>query len=111
MILKKHTYWSVKLHPARIMKLTVTTLSGELFMLDVGAEMELENLKALCEYESSIPAKEMVVMHEGRPLLDDKRSLQGHSIKDGDVLLIQHLVPQQQSLASTSSGRSSSRPS
>ncbi|XP_029835044.3 protein DDI1 homolog 2 isoform X2 [Ixodes scapularis] len=85
------------------MKLTVTTLSGELYMLDVGAEMELENLKALCEYESSIPAREMVVMHEGRPLLDDKRSLSAHSIKDGDVLLIQHLVPPQPSQASSSS--------
>lgn len=86
------------------MKLTVTTLSGELYTLDVGAEMELENLKALCAFESSIPAKEMVVMHEGRPLLDDKRSLSAHAIKDGDVLLIQHLVPPQPSPASTSSG-------
>ncbi|KAH7959769.1 hypothetical protein HPB49_013696 [Dermacentor silvarum] len=57
------------------MKLTVTTLSGELYMLDVGAEMELEGLKALCEFESGVPAREMVLMHEGRPLLDEKRSL------------------------------------
>lgn len=75
------------------MKLTVTTLSGELYMLDVGAEMELEGLKALCEFESGVPAREMVLMHEGRPLLDEKRSLTSHSIKEGDVLLIQHLVP------------------
>lgn len=75
------------------MKLTVTTLSGELYMLDVGAEMELEGLKALCEFESGVPAREMVLMHEGRPLLDEKRSLKSHAIKEGDVLLIQHLVP------------------
>ncbi|KAL1429577.1 hypothetical protein MTO96_016090 [Rhipicephalus appendiculatus] len=78
------------------MKLTVTTLSGELYMLDVGAEMELEGLKALCEFESGVPAREMVLMHEGRPLLDDKRSLKSHAIKEGDVLLIQHLVPPDQ---------------
>lgn len=84
------------------MKLTVTTLSGELYMLDVGAEMELEGLKALCEFESGVPAREMVLMHEGRPLLDEKRSLTSHSIKEGDVLLIQHLVPATN--ASTSSG-------
>ncbi|XP_050028582.2 protein DDI1 homolog 2 isoform X3 [Dermacentor andersoni] len=84
------------------MKLTVTTLSGELYMLDVGAEMELEGLKALCEFESGVPAREMVLMHEGRPLLDEKRSLKSHSIKEGDVLLIQHLVPPTN--ASTSSG-------
>uniref|UniRef100_A0A224YRK3 DNA damage inducible protein n=1 Tax=Rhipicephalus zambeziensis TaxID=60191 RepID=A0A224YRK3_9ACAR len=84
------------------MKLTVTTLSGELYMLDVGAEMELEGLKALCEFESGVPAREMVLMHEGRPLLDDKRSLKSHAIKEGDVLLIQHLVPPTN--ASTSSG-------
>uniref|UniRef100_A0A131XDS1 Putative dna damage inducible protein n=1 Tax=Hyalomma excavatum TaxID=257692 RepID=A0A131XDS1_9ACAR len=84
------------------MKLTVTTLSGELYMIDVGAEMELEGLKALCEFESGVPAREMVIMHEGRPLLDDKRSLKSHSIKEGDVLLIQHLMPPTN--ASTSSG-------
>ncbi|XP_037275656.1 DNA damage inducible 1 homolog rngo isoform X3 [Rhipicephalus microplus] len=84
------------------MKLTVTTLSGELYMLDVGAEMELEGLKALCEFESGVPAREMVLMHEGRPLLDEKRSLKSHAIKEGDVLLIQHLVPPTN--ASTSSG-------
>ncbi|KAH7986579.1 hypothetical protein HPB52_024859 [Rhipicephalus sanguineus] len=84
------------------MKLTVTTLSGELYMIDVGAEMELEGLKALCEFESGVPAREMVLMHEGRPLLDEKRSLKSHSIKEGDVLLIQHLVPPTN--ASTSSG-------
>ncbi|XP_077511860.1 DNA damage inducible 1 homolog rngo isoform X2 [Amblyomma americanum] len=83
------------------MKLTVTTLSGELYMLDVGAEMELEGLKALCEFESGVPAREMVLMHEGRPLLDEKRTLRAHAIKEGDVLLIQHLVPP---TASTSSG-------
>lgn len=85
------------------MRLTITTLTGELYMLDVGPEMELENLKALCEYESGIPAKEIVVMHEGRPLLDDKRNLKLYGIKEGDVLLIQHFVPQQ-GLSSTSSG-------
>lgn len=88
------------------MKLTVTTLSGELYMLDVGAEMELEGLKALCEFESGVPAREMVLMHEGRPLLDEKRTLRAHSIKEGDVLLIQHLVPP---TASTSSGTEVSR--
>lgn len=88
------------------MKLTVTTLSGELYMLDVGAEMELEGLKALCEFESGVPAREMVLMHEGRPLLDDKRSLKAHAIKEGDVLLIQHLMPPHSGLASTSSGSS-----
>lgn len=86
------------------MKLTVTTLSGELYMLDVGAEMELEGLKALCEFESGVPAREMVLMHEGRPLLDDKRTLRAHAIKEGDVLLIQHLMPPHSGLASTSSG-------
>lgn len=86
------------------MKLTVTTLSGELYMLDVGAEMELEGLKALCEFESGVPAREMVLMHEGRPLLDDKRTLRAHAIKEGDVLLIQHIMPPHSGLASTSSG-------
>ncbi|XP_064460591.1 protein DDI1 homolog 2-like isoform X2 [Ornithodoros turicata] len=85
------------------MKLTITTLTGELYMLDVSPDVELENLKALSEYESGIPAKEIVVMHEGRPLLDDKKNLKTYGIKDGDVLLIQHFVPQQ-GTGSSSSG-------
>lgn len=74
------------------MKVTVTTLNDQLFTLDVGEEMELENFKALCEMESGIPAGQIVVMFEGKPLLDDKKDLKSYNIKENDVLLLQQMV-------------------
>ncbi|XP_023243837.1 protein DDI1 homolog 2 isoform X2 [Centruroides vittatus] len=79
------------------MKVTVTTLSDDIFTLDVSDDMELVDLKALCEYESGIGSQEIVVMHEGRPLLDDKKDLKTYGIKEGDVLLIQQIVQQRMS--------------
>lgn len=73
------------------MKVTVTTLSDEIFSLDVSEDLELENFKAFCEIESGISARELMVLHEGRPLLDDKRTLKQHGIKEGDVVLLQHM--------------------
>lgn len=77
------------------MKVTVTTLTDAVVMLDVSPDMELINFKALCEAETGFPAKEIVLTHEGVPLLDDKKDLKNFGIKEGDVLLIQQFVPQQ----------------
>ncbi|KAL1116377.1 hypothetical protein AAG570_004852 [Ranatra chinensis] len=74
------------------MKVTVTTLSDDLFVLDVSEELELENFKAFCEIESGFPAPEIVIVHEGRPLRDNKMSMRSHGIKDGDVVILQHMA-------------------
>ncbi|GFT85473.1 protein DDI1 homolog 2 [Nephila pilipes] len=73
------------------MKLTVTTLTDVIITLDVSPDMELENFKALCECEIGYPSQEMVITHEGRPLLDNKTDLNTFGVKDGDVLLIQRM--------------------
>lgn len=73
------------------MKVTVTTLSDEIFTLDVSEDLELENFKAFCEIESGVPARELMILHQGRPLLDDKKTLKHHGIKEGDVVLLQHM--------------------
>ncbi|XP_054160655.1 protein DDI1 homolog 2-like [Oppia nitens] len=75
------------------MKLTITTMTDLIFGLEVSDDMEVENLKALCEFESGISAQQMMVMFEGRQLTDDKMSLKSYAIKDGDVLLIQKKTP------------------
>ena len=72
------------------MQITVTTLSDQIFTLDVSDDLELENFKALCEFEIGIPAKEIAITWNGQPLLDDKRNLSSYGIKHGDILLIQH---------------------
>lgn len=71
------------------MKVTVTTLSDEIFVLDVSEDLELENFKAFCEVESGFTAGDILIVHEGKPLLDNKLSMKRHGIKDGDVVILQ----------------------
>ncbi|GBM88377.1 Protein DDI1 2 [Araneus ventricosus] len=75
------------------MKLTVTTLTDLIVTLDVSPDMELENFKALCECEVGFPSQQMVITHEGRPLMDNKKDLSYFGVKEGDVLLIQQAFP------------------
>ena len=44
------------------MILTVTTLTGQMFPMDVAEDLELENFKAICEAESGFPAEEIVIL-------------------------------------------------
>lgn len=74
------------------MKVTVTTLSDYIFVLDVSEDLELENFKAFCEVESGFPAPEIVIAFNGRPLMDDKKSLKDYGVKDGDAVILQHML-------------------
>ncbi|KAG1714251.1 Protein DDI1 2 [Nymphon striatum] len=78
------------------MKLTVTTLTEDLLTLDVSDDLELENFKALCECETGIATNDMVILFEGRPLLDSKKSLKDYGLKDNDVVLMQTIPAQNQ---------------
>ncbi|CAG5129960.1 unnamed protein product [Candidula unifasciata] len=73
------------------MQITITTLSDQLFTIDVSEDLELENFKALCEVETGVPAIEMSIVWNGRPLHDDKLTLQQYGIRHGEIVLIQHL--------------------
>lgn len=57
------------------MRLTVTTLSDEIFTFEVSEDMELDSFRALCEIETGISAREIVVFWNGRPLHDNRRKL------------------------------------
>jgi DNA damage-inducible protein 1 len=85
------------------MKLTITTMTDLVFTLEVGEDMELENLKALCEMDSGIAAQQIVVMFRGKPLLDDKKDLKSYDIKDGDILLIQKMMGSEAKLMESTS--------
>lgn len=74
------------------MKVTVTTLSDYIFVLDVSEDLELENFKAFCEVEAGIPACDIVISFNGRLLKDDKTSLKDFGVKDGDVVILQQMV-------------------
>ncbi|CAG5135594.1 unnamed protein product [Candidula unifasciata] len=79
------------------MQITVATLSDQLFTIQVSEDLELENMKVLCEMETRIPAQEMAVVWNGRPLLIDKMTLKQYGIRDGEVVLVQHLQAQNSS--------------
>ena len=73
------------------MKITVTTLTDDIFILEVRDDMELENVKALCELECHIPAREINLLWNGQPLHDDKKKLKEYGVHDGDMLLLQRV--------------------
>ncbi|CAL8118976.1 unnamed protein product [Orchesella dallaii] len=74
------------------MKLTITTLTDFECDLEVREDLPLEDFKAVCEVESGIPASDMLVVLEGQPLTDDnQKSLKEHNIKDGDLVVLQHI--------------------
>lgn len=71
------------------MRITVTTLSDEIFNLDVSEDLELENFKAFCEVESGISAAEISLVFNGKIMEDGSKSLKSHGLKEGDVVVIQ----------------------
>lgn len=71
------------------MKVTATLEGDQIFNLDVSDDLELENFKALLEFESGVPASQIVIFHNGVIMRDNKKTLCGYGIKDGDVLLMQ----------------------
>ncbi|XP_076066994.1 DNA damage inducible 1 homolog rngo isoform X7 [Oratosquilla oratoria] len=69
------------------MRISVTTES-DIYPLEISDDLELENFKALCEMEVGIPASEMILTFNARPMTDDKKPLKDYGIKDGDVVLV-----------------------
>uniref|UniRef100_A0A8D0G7X9 Ubiquitin-like domain-containing protein n=1 Tax=Sphenodon punctatus TaxID=8508 RepID=A0A8D0G7X9_SPHPU len=59
------------------------------FSLQVDADFELQNFRALCELESGIPAADSQIVYAERPLTDNHRSLASYGLKDGDVVILQ----------------------
>jgi hypothetical protein len=73
------------------MKLLLTTLEGGIFPIEVSPDLEVINLKALCEQETSIPLGDMSLSHDGKVLGDDNKSLVAYSIKENDIIMVQKL--------------------
>ncbi|XP_067422365.1 protein DDI1 homolog 2 isoform X1 [Emydura macquarii macquarii] len=78
--------------PGPAMLLTVFCLRRDrselTFSLQVDADFELQNFRALCELESGIPAAESQIVYAERPLTDNHRSLASYGLKDGDVVIL-----------------------
>lgn len=72
------------------MKVTVTSLDNEVFLLDVSEDLELENFKAFCEVQSGISAQNISIEFQGSALTDNKKTLKDYNIQDGDLVLLKH---------------------
>lgn len=77
------------------MQLTITTGGDEIYTVDASEELELENFKALLEYESGVPAGEMTLYHDGKLLEGETNSVGSFGVKDNDVLLMVRNAPPQ----------------
>ncbi|KAI5710194.1 hypothetical protein M8J75_006549 [Diaphorina citri] len=73
------------------MKVTVTSLDNECFLLDVSEDLELENFKAFCEVQSGISAQEIAIEFQGNALVDNKKTLKDYNIQDGDLVLLKRV--------------------
>ncbi|XP_065655467.1 protein DDI1 homolog 2 [Hydra vulgaris] len=71
------------------MLITVTCASTDVvYSLEVSPEIELENFKVLVQVESgSIGMTDMVFFHNGKLLIEDKKSLAELGVQNNDVLL------------------------
>ena len=80
---------------------------GEVYSLEVGGDLTVGDLKALMEMESAIPPQEMLLIHNMTKLTDSGMTLESCKVKDGDVIIIERMVPpQQQRPAPSGSGAS-----
>ena len=77
------------------MQLTVTTGGEDIYAVDASDDLELENFKALLEFESGVPAKEMTIYRDGKLLEGETSSIGSLGVKNGDVLLLVRNAPSQ----------------
>lgn len=89
--------------------ITVITEDDRTFPIDVDASIELENLKALLEVDSNIPADQQQLLHGGKPLNDSKATLASCGVNNDDLLILRdrrHASSAASNSASSSSGAS-----
>ncbi|BGP37231.1 DNA damage-inducible protein 1 [Rhodotorula kratochvilovae] len=68
--------------------ITVATEEGDSFPVDVSLDIALEDLMALLEADSNIPASDQLIFFNGRQLTTLKDSLESYGVKAGDLLLL-----------------------
>ena len=69
------------------MKVTIT-FEDNFFPLEVSEDLELENLKALLEFETGVPSVDIGVFYNGVSLKELKKPLKEFGVKDGEILVM-----------------------
>lgn len=70
------------------MKLTFVTDLGQTFVVEIDPEMELENVMALLEAESSIPIAEQSISYENRELSNPKATISQLGVEGENAMLV-----------------------
>jgi len=74
------------------MELTFVNDFGQSFVVEIDPSMELENVMALLEAESNIPAEEQSISFEGRELGNPKATMRELGVGENAVLLLRRRV-------------------
>mmetsp|Transcript_14683 Transcript_14683/g.25937 ORF Transcript_14683/g.25937 Transcript_14683/m.25937 type:complete len:429 (-) Transcript_14683:168-1454(-) len=69
------------------MRLTVTTVDGEVYPIEVDGEEPVENVMAILEPVTGVPLTSQVILFNGQPLTSSKK-LNESGLKDDDLLLM-----------------------
>jgi DNA damage-inducible protein 1 len=70
------------------MELTFVTDIGQTFVVEIDPGMELENVMALLEAESSIPINEQSISYEGKELSNPKATMQELGVQGNNAMLL-----------------------
>lgn len=71
------------------MKILLTTLDGNIYPVEVSSDLEIINLKALCEQETGINMARMSLSFNGQFLTDNNKTLASYSIGENDIVVVQ----------------------
>ena len=66
------------------MKLILTTLSGDIYPLEVPPDLTFGDFKQLCASECGIAFEELSITLDGKILTDDLKPLTSFNLKDGE---------------------------
>lgn len=77
--------------------ITIITEDDQTYPVDVDATIEVENLKALLEADTSVPTSSQQLFHNGKLLSDDKRTLSSYGVTADDLVILRDARPQQAS--------------
>lgn len=83
------------------MKILLTTLDGSLYPVEVSSDLEIINLKALCEQETGISANRMSLTYNGQTMNDDNKNLASYSISENDIIMVQAKAQTQPNLSNS----------
>jgi len=78
------------------MKLSFTAEGFDLLQLDLDKEIEIENIKALIEAETQIPASQQTLIYNGNAMANDKSTLKDYGVQENDIILIRKAGPRRQ---------------